>query len=265
MKRYFWFALAIFVLAFAYSASKGQSTMEIQRTPITTEPRTPKQWVLSWENSFDSEFSAPNKAEIIDRPVVKTSTRFTNYKPNQIIWIETNAGHTVSRTSSQNYIVGVNAGIERKFGKYQFTVDGEVNYTPYHDFGRIGGEVSRTFSEKSVTFKPFSRFDYYFPTDNFGGSNVRRRMNNGVAWSNGIDSQIKVPAFAISNRSQVIVDSGSILPGRRTLFATEVTFGLNYGRICFGPKVDYVRHVAGSGWSGMKKNSFGGGFFIRYQ
>ncbi|HMR55611.1 MAG TPA: hypothetical protein PKD34_03410, partial [Candidatus Doudnabacteria bacterium] len=131
MKKYIWWILTVFALAFAYSAVRGQSTLEIKGTPKTTEPSASKQWVLRSENSFDSEFRAVNKAEIIDRPFAKTSTRFTNYKPNQTIWIETNAGHTVNKTGPQNYLVGLNAGIERKLGKFQFTANVEVNYTRY--------------------------------------------------------------------------------------------------------------------------------------
>lgn len=265
MRRYIWLILIVLALAFAYSTAEGQSKLEIKDVPKTATSSAPKQWVLKWENSFNSKLTASNKAEIINRPFVKTSTRFTNYQPNRSIWIETSIGHTVNGANWPNYLLGMDAGIERKFGKYYFAASGEINYTRYYNFGRIGTEAGRFLGEESVTLKPFTRLDYFFPTDNFGESNIRRRVNNGTTWSTGIESYFQTSTFALSNKSQIIVDTGSILPNQRTLFATETVFGLNYGHICFGPKVEYVLRLYGNGWSGMQKNSFNGGFFIRYR
>lgn len=263
MKKLICTIVVLFALAFLYSYAKGQDIdAEAQAKPATTV-RDSQQWKLTWEKSLDSSLETRNLVPLAERVAITNATRFTTEFKGRTVWLESKLGRS-SGPNDYNYLVGFSGGIQKKAGEFDIIFEAQANYSRYFNYGSVGGEVGRRFHSENFSVKPFSRLDYYFPIDNFGNTLTRQPISNGLVWSNGITTKHHRKRLSLANEVQIILDTGGIHAGKRTLLNTELEFGLNYGRFCFGPKFGFTHRVSGIGL-GHKRNHFQGGFFVRYQ
>lgn len=265
MKKLILFIVALFFCAFLFSYAKGQSAFNAgSPAQPQPEPRSSRTWNMEWESGYQSSLETPNKTALIERSVITGKIRFANIKPKRTMWLATNAARATSR-NHPDYYLGIAAGYESQFDRFALSADAEVGYTHGFNYGRAGGGIAKKVHKENYELKPFTRLDYYFPIDNFGSRRAHHTVSQGITWSTGMDTSIHSASLLVENRSQVIVDSGSLIPGQRTLLNTELMFGWRFRRICVGPKLDYTHRLSGPAGFHHKRNHLSGGFFVSYR
>ncbi len=261
MKKLIWILAVVFAL-YIGAFSQGEPSQMTVMKDIEQEKRKQKRsWRPSAEISFTSEVTTPNGVELLESSSANTAFRFVNISGKQTTWLQTKLGKPMKRDQTE-YFYGFAVGTSRDLDNFQVTADAEVGYSRHFNYGRVGGKIAKHFGGEKIGIEPFMRMDFYFPIDNFGRRYSYDKVTKGVAWTGGVESKWKSEQLFVSNRTEFIYDTGSIQPNRRTLLNTEFEVGFQVGRICFGPKIGYLKP-----WSSRPihiRNGFGTGFFIRY-
>lgn len=248
------------------SSALGQNQPTLVYTTVETKPEKHKRY---WK--FYSEFTATNKVEtdnkvgILESPIGAYKSTFVNSDGKKEFTLESTTGFPMHNAFDNHYF-DFRIVAKRKYANnFSLGADSEFAFTRFKSYGRIGVKTAKLFGNETKSIQPFSKVDFYFPLGNqFSYEEFGNQFghNRGVSWSNGFLANLEFQKFIIENKNQLILDSGAVLPGKRTLFNSEVSFGYKMNRFCFGPMFGYTRLVSGTF---PQRNSVVAGMFVRYQ
>lgn len=241
-----------------------------QNTEIVIEPTTPAQkeqvenkalrieLEFAWANSFD----APNRVGLIEHSNFSNKTTFAKENNNNKMFL---TGEIVTGIKGDpDEVLGIiGFGVKKDFRRTSITAENSFYFMHQRRFGIVSAEIAKRSKEHvgKINITPFSRISGYYALEN-----TNNHVSNGVTWTNGLRVEAKIKKDVLELSEQLIVDSGSIEPGKRVANFIELKylFSIN-DNLLFGPKIDSTYFLRLPHHSEIKKNAVGFGFVIVYK
>lgn len=229
--------LFVSLITFLLLTPTFAQTLKYDSSKPTKEKRN-LVWKSRAQCTTQNKITTDNQVELFNAVTTMCGTDFIHETKKRSISLSNIAGYPL-RFAGEHYYK-FTTKIEQMVGKdTTVAVDTKLTSIRFQNFGSVGAEIRQNFEKDNFTFRPFIRADYNFPTQ------TAYPTKSGFTVYPGLRSELNRNRVDVQNTTQLIVDSGSIIPYKRVLINSESYFYFRFNRMKVGPKFGYAHLLTG--------------------
>lgn len=228
-------------LVFLFSIALLAQEPSMAHTDDNTTSQRKRTWLVSGESGVTSRLESDNKVTLLRGPSSYVNVSYKSIlKPRIAVRLGTTGAFSHKEPYGGMFTVDTGLLYQRDI-RTLFEANNEFVFTSELRFGRISGAVNYVLGDEDKQITVFAKGGYYYPLE----SNSPFHIHSGAVGFFGAKGIMERNNWEGETKLELITDSGSIAPGKRTLISGDLFVGLRLGRLRMGPKLGYWQKISG--------------------